>query len=127
MERIKKEDLEKMYGKEIEERTLNILGVGKMKGWEIYDGFAYCPDFKGHEYAMKFPKLDFIEDTVEMQKTIRKKLKMNDTDKISAFDILQVFNRLSCDGTRIEFNPRTRGYKEETRWLLKYIPHEKIA
>ena len=119
MSRIKREDLEKMYGKMVEERDLTILGFKGKMHFEIYDGLAYCENFKGDEYIMKYPKLEFIEDSVEMQDEIRKYLDMDEKSKISVLDVLQPFNEMDKNGTRIFYSPRTKTYKAKTMWLVQ--------
>ena len=122
MSRIKKEDLEKMYGKMVEEIDLTILGFNGKMHFEIYDGLAYCENFKGDEYVMKYPKLEFIEDSIEMQDEIRKYLDMDDKSKISVLDVLQTFNEMDKNGTRIFYSPRTKSYKTKNMWLVQPIP-----
>lgn len=122
MSRIKKEDLEKMYGKMVEERDLTILGFNGKMHFEIYDGLAYCENFKGDEYVMKYPKLEFIEDSIEMQDEIRKYLEMDEKSKISVLDVLQTFNEMDKNGTRIFYSPRTKSYKTKNMWLVQPIP-----
>ena len=119
MSRIKKEDLEKMYGKMVEERDLTILGFKGKMHFEIYCGLAYCENFKGDEYILKYPKLEFIEDSVEMQDEIRKYLNMDEKSKISVLDVLQTFNEMDKNGTRIFYSPRTKTYKTKTMWLVQ--------
>ena len=121
MEQINISALERstMYGKAIEERELSIYGFkGKMK-FTIFDGFAYCPDFNGKEYTLTFPKLEFIEDSIDMQKQIREKLNLDDSDKISALSILQVFNEMTEDGTRVIYNTEIKAYEPKTTYLAQ--------
>ena len=122
MSRIKREDLEKMYGKMVEEIDLTILGFNGKMHFEIYDGLAYCENFKGDEYVMKYPKLEFIEDSIEMQDEIRKYLDMDEKSKISVLDVLQTFNEMDKNGTRIFYSPRTKSYKTKNMWLVQPIP-----
>lgn len=121
MNRIKREDLEMMYGKMVEEKTLSILGFKGKMHFEIYDGLAYCPNHNGDEYVMKYPKLEFIEDSVEMQEEIRKYLKLDDQAKISVLDVLQTFNELDKNGVRIAYSNKTKSYKPKTMWLVETI------
>ena len=118
MNRIKKEDLEKMYGKMVEERDLTILGFNGKMHFEIYDGLAYCENHDGDEYVMKYPKLEFIDDSVEMQSEIRKYLKMDEDAKISVLDVLQTFNELDKNGVRIVYNGKTKTYEPKNMWLV---------
>lgn len=121
MERIKREDLEKMYNKMVDERDLTILGFKKKLHFEIYDGLAYCPNYEGSEYLMKYPRLEFIENSVEMQDEIRKYLKLDEKVKISVLHILQTFNALAKDGDRICYSSKTKGYKPQNMWLVQNL------
>ena len=57
MERISREDLELLFGKMIAEKELTILGFKNKLSFEIYDGCAYCPNYRGSDYLMSFPRL----------------------------------------------------------------------
>lgn len=121
MDKIKKEDLEKMYGKLIDTKQLTIQGFKDKLTFDIYDGLAYCADYKGDEYVLKYPKLSFIEDSVEMQKTIRDYLNLKDTDKISVLDVLQTYNEMDKNGERIEYSEEDDSYKPKDMWLVRDI------
>lgn len=122
MKRIKKEDLEKMYGKMIEEKNLSISGFKGKMHFEIYDGLAYCENFKGDEYVLKFPKLEFIEDSIEMQEEIRKYLDLDENEKISVLDVLQTFNEMDKNGTRIVYSNENKTYKPKNMWKVDILP-----
>lgn len=121
MKRIKREDLEKMYGKMVNEKNLSVYGFKGKMHFEIYDGLAYCENYNGDEYVLKYPKLEFIEDSVEMQDTIRKYLKLDGNAKISVLDVLQAFNEMDKNGTRICYDPINKAYKEKNLWLVQPI------
>lgn len=121
MDKIKKEDLEKMYGKLIDTKQLTIQGFKGKLTFDIYDGLAYCADYNGDEYVLKYPKLSFIEDSVEMQKTIRDYLNLKDTDKISVLDVLQTYNEMDKNGERIEYSEEDDSYKPKDMWLVRDI------
>lgn len=112
------EELEKLYGKMVEERPISIEGIKKKVTFKIYDGLAYGM-LDDKEYIITYPKLEFIEDSVEMQEEIREKLNMKDGQKIAVFDVLQVFNKLDIDGTRVRWNDKTQRLEEEKTWLLE--------
>lgn len=118
MGRIIQEDLEKMYGDMVEERDLSIFGFKGKMHFEIYDGLAYCQNFNGDEYVMKYPKLEFINDSIEMQDEIRKYLKLDQNAKISVIEVLQTFNELDKNGTRICYSDKTKTYEPKNMWLL---------
>ena len=116
MERIKKEDLELLHGKMIAEKELTILGFKNKLTFEIYDGFAYCPNYRGSEYCMKFPKIEFVNKSNEMQDEIRRYMKLDENDDITIYEIMQTFNEMARDGVRIEYDKKTKHYKEKCMW-----------
>ena len=116
MERIKKEDLELLFGKMIAEKELTILGFKNKLTFEIYDGFAYCPNYRGSEYCMKFPKVEFVNKSNEMQDEIKKYMNLQDDDQITIFEIMQTFNEMTRDGVRIEYDPKKKAYKVKVMW-----------
>ena len=116
MERIKREDLELLYGKMVAEKELTILGFKNKLSFEIYDGFAYCPNYRGSEYCMKYPKVEFVNKSTEMQDEIRKYMKLDENDDITIYEIMQTFNEMSRDGVRIEYDTKTKHYKEKEIW-----------
>lgn len=122
MERIKKEDLEKLYGKMIEEKDLSIFGIKSKFHFEIYDGFAYCPKGSdGKEYTIKFPQTQFVDDSVDIQNKIREALSLDKDDKISPLDILQVFNEMDMDGQRVKYNEEKHAYEPKNLWFVETI------
>lgn len=104
--RIEQSILEKIYGKMICAQPINfnkkLFDDNKSKtiDFEIYDGFAYCPDFKGSEYCMTYPKVEFINSCKEMQTAVRDFMGLHDDEKVTATDILQSY----CDLIKIEDN-----------------------
>ena len=116
MERISQEDLELLYGKQVAVKDITILGFKNKLTFEIYDGFAYCPNYRGSEYCMKYPKVEFVEKSPEMQEKIREYLKMKEDEQITIFEILQTFNEMTRDGKRIEYDKTTKHYKEKIIW-----------
>ena len=118
MERIKKEDLELLFGKMIAEKEFTIFGFKNKLKFEIYDGFAYCPNYRGGEYCMQFPKIEFANKSTELQDEIRKYMKLEEKADITIFEILQSFNELYKNSTRIEYDEKTKHYKEKQVWKL---------
>jgi hypothetical protein len=116
MERIKREDLELLYGKMVAEKELTILGFKNKLSFEIYDGFAYCPNYRGSEYCMKYPKVEFVNKSTEMQDKIREYMKLDENDDITIYEIMQTFNEMERDGVRIEYDTKTKHYKEKEIW-----------
>ena len=116
MKRIKKEDLETLYGKMVAEADLKVLGFDDKMHFEIYDGFAYCPEHKGSEYCLIYPKVEFVNKTKPLQESIRTYMGMKETDTITIFEILQTLNEMVKDGERIEPMPSGSGYRVKQMW-----------
>ncbi len=116
MERISKDVLELLNGKMIAEKELTILGFKNKLDFEIYDGFAYCSNYRGSEYCMIFPKIEFVNKSTEMQDEIRKYMNLADSDDITIFEIMQTFNEMTRDGIRIEYDKKLKHYKEKEIW-----------
>jgi hypothetical protein len=116
MERISKDELELRFGKLIAEKEFTILGFKNKLKFEIYDGFAYCPNYRGSEYCMKFPKIEFVNKSNEMQDEIRRYMKLEEKDDITIYEIMQTFNEMARDGVRIEYDAKSKHYKEKCMW-----------
>lgn len=74
----------------------NIFGDNKKRIMEfhIFDGFAYCPNFEGKEYFMKYPKKDFVKISKDMEKGVREFLELNEHQPLTETDILVTYNTL---------------------------------
>lgn len=115
-ERISREDLELLFGKMVAEKELTILGFKNKLAFEVYDGFAYCPDYRGSEYTLIFPKVEFVNKSDEMQKEIRRYMNLAEGADITIYEIMQTFNEMTKNGVRIEYNKNTKGYKVKCMW-----------
>jgi hypothetical protein len=111
MARISKDALETMYGKLIDEKELEISGFKKPLKFEVYDGYAYCPNYKGHEYAIEYPRVELIEKSKEMQEDIKGWLDMKEDETITVYDIIQTFNTMYRDGVKVKFD------KAKDKWI----------
>ena len=116
MERISREELELLHGKMIAEKELTILWFKNKLSFEIYDGCAYCPNYRGSDYLMSFPKIEFINKSSESQEEIRRYMKLEPSDDITIYEILQTFNEMARDGVRIEYDKKTKHYKDKCMW-----------
>ena len=106
MERIPQVVLEHLFGKMIEERPLEIVGFKKPISFEIYDGYAYCPDYYGNEYAIEFPLTSLVEKSTELQSDIRDWMNLEETAKITIYDIIQTFNVMFRNGVKVAFDEK---------------------
>ena len=118
MDRIAKEVLELLNGKMITEKEFTVMGFKNKLKFEIYDGFAYCPDYKGKEYCMIFPRLEFVNKSTEMQDDIRKYMGMTEDEDITILEILQAYNEMIRDGVRVEYDEKNKCYKEKEIWKI---------
>ena len=98
---------EKLCGKKIGTEKLSIEGFKKQIPFEIYDGYAYCEDYKGHRYDMTYPQLKAVKDSEEMATAVINYIneisdkKLESVDEISVIHVLIAFNTLHRDGVEI--------------------------
>jgi hypothetical protein len=98
---------EKFFGKKISTEKLSLEGFNDKIPFEIYDGYAYCEDFKGHRYEMTYPQLKAVHDSKEMADAVIEYInsistkKIETANEISVLHILTAFNTLYCDGVEI--------------------------
>ena len=101
---------EKHLGKKIGTEKLSIEGFKNQIPFEIYDGYAYCEDYKGHSYAMEYPQLKAIRESEEMATAVINYIneisdkKLESADEISVMHVLIAFNTLYRDGVEIRPN-----------------------
>ena len=102
-----KEIWEKLCGKYIGSEKLSIEGFKNKIPFEIYDGYAYCEDYKGHRYDMEYPQLKAVKDCEEMATAVIDYIneisekKLETADDISVIHCLIAFNTLKRDGVEI--------------------------
>ncbi len=100
MSKIEKSVLENLYGKYIATESISIqdevFGDDKKHTlkFDIYDGFAYCENYKGDEYCMTYPKKEFINLTKEMAQAVREYVGLKDEDPVQVIDILLAYNTI---------------------------------
>ena len=97
MERISILDLEKMtQTKYVCTQSDNIFGDNKKRimEFDIFDGFAYCANFEGKEYFMKYPKKDFVKLSKDMDKGVREFLELDEHQPLTETNILVTYNTL---------------------------------
>ena len=104
MERISIQDLEKMtQTKYVCTQRIKLSdkifgdNIKHILDFDIFDGFAYCPNYKGKEYFMIYPKVNFIKLSKNMSKSVRDFMELEDTDEISITDSLISYNVLKCN------------------------------
>ena len=101
---------EKLCGKKIGTEKLSIEGFKNQIPFEIYDGYAYCENYKGHRYDMSYPQLKAVRE--EMANTILTYInkisdkKLESVDEIGVIHCLITFNTLYRDG--VEIVPKTK-------------------
>lgn len=98
---------EKHLGKKVGTEKLSIEGFKNQIPFEIYDGYAYCADYKGHRYDMEYPQLKAVKDSEEMATAVINYIngisdkKLESADDISVIHCLIAFNTLKRDGVEI--------------------------
>lgn len=98
---------EKLCGKYIGKDKLSIEGFKNQIPFEIYDGYAYCENYKGHRYDMTYPQLKAIKDSEEMATAVMNYIneisdkKLESVDEISVIHVLIAFNTLHRDGVEV--------------------------
>jgi hypothetical protein len=77
----------------------DVLGDNKnhIMEFDIFDGFAYCADYKGKEYYMEFPQKAFIKLMKEMEDEVRDYLDLSSTMEINEVHLLSAYNTLSVN------------------------------
>lgn len=112
MARIEKKTLETIFGNLVAEKELELSGFRKKINFEIYDGYAYCPDYKGHEYGIEYPRISLIEKSKELQSEIRTWVGLDENAEITIYDIIQTFNVMYRDGKKVEYDTKTKTWIE---------------
>ena len=95
MERISIEDLEKMTHEKFV-CTCSIKLSDDIFGdknkhtlkFDIFDGFAYCPNYNGKEYYMIYPKKKFVEESKVMSKELKEFLELDEAATITEINCL---------------------------------------
>lgn len=54
----------------------------------VFDGFAWCEDYKGHSYKMDYPKKSFVNLSKELSDNLRNFLEMEKNATITEEEIL---------------------------------------
>lgn len=116
--RISRDDLEILYGKMIGEQDLSIFGYKDKFHFEIYDGFAYCPNYHGSDYALIFPKIEFADKCDEMKQKVREYMGIPENEQISIYDLMQTFNELMVNGKRVEYDSNRNKYIAKEMWRV---------
>ena len=118
IERISREDLEILYGKMINEMDLSIYGYKDKFHFEIYDGFAYCPNYHGSEFALIYPKIEFADKSDEIKSEVRRFMNIPDDESISVYDLLQTFNEMVINNKRVQYNENKKKYESKLMWKV---------
>lgn len=98
---------EKLCGKKIGTEKLSIEGFKNQIPFEIYDGYAYCEDYKGHRYDMTYPQLKAVRDSKEMADAVIEYInsisekQIESVEEISVIHVLISFNTIYRDGVEI--------------------------
>ena len=84
---------EKHLGKKIGTEKLSIEGFKNQIPFEIYDGYAYCEDYKGHRYEMTYPQLKAIRESEEMATAVINYINEISDKKLENADEIRKFKK----------------------------------
>jgi hypothetical protein len=94
--------IEKHFGKKVCTEKLNIEGYKRPIQFDIYDGYAVCPDYRGHCFEMEYPSMKAIKDSTEFSDAIMDYVSgINNVDEISVLHVLITFATLYKDGVEV--------------------------
>ena len=62
--------------------------------FDIFDGFAICPDYNGKTYFMEYPKLEFMKIAKEIEDNAREYLELDEHTPLKEEHVLIAYNRL---------------------------------
>jgi hypothetical protein len=65
--------------------------------FDIFDGFAVCPNYKGKMYYMTFPKLEFMKIASNIEKQAKEFLEIDEHTPLKVEDVLVAYNKLSVN------------------------------
>ena len=94
--------IEKHFGKKVCTEKLNVEGYRKPIQFDIYDGYAVCPDYRGHRFEMTYPMMKALKDSTEFSDAIMEYVSgINNVDEISVLHVLITFATLYKDGVEV--------------------------
>jgi len=93
---------EKYYGKKVCTEKLNVEGYKKPLEFDIYDGYAVCPDYRGHCFEMEYPQMKAVKDSKEFSDAIMGYISgIDNVDEITVLHVLITFATVYRDGVEI--------------------------
>jgi hypothetical protein len=102
MEKDESKIFEKFYGKKVCTEKLNVEGYKKPIQFDIYDGYAVCPDYRGHRLEMTYPQMKAVKDSKEFSDAIMEYVSgINSVGEISVLHVLITFATVYKDGVEI--------------------------
>jgi len=72
--------------------------------FDIFDGLAYCYDYKGKEYVMKYPTIKFIKKSKEFTDSILDGKHSTKIEDITIQDVIKTYGALQCVNDSYVFN-----------------------
>jgi hypothetical protein len=102
MEKDESKIFEKMYGKKVCTEKLNVEGFNKPIQFDIYDGYAICPSYKGHRLEIEYPQMKAVNDSKEFSDAIIEYISgITNVDEITPLHVLIAFGTIKKDGIEI--------------------------
>lgn len=65
--------------------------------FDLFDGFAVCPNYKGKMYIMEYPKLEFMKIAKNIEQNAREYLELDEHTPLTIEHCLMAYNRLSIN------------------------------
>ena len=65
--------------------------------FDLFDGFAICPNYNGKMYFMEYPKLEFMKLAKNIEQNAREYLELDEHTPLTTEHVLMAYNRLSIN------------------------------
>lgn len=76
-----------------------ILGDNKkhILEFDVFDGFAICPNYNGKTYFMQYPKLEFMKIAKKIEENAREYLELDEHTPLTVEHVLTAYNSLAVN------------------------------
>lgn len=110
MAKIEQRDIEKLFGRKIATYDIRFPNYKAPLKFDLYDGFAYCENYNGHEYTLDYPKLELVkqakelsDDVIRVINTMSKEPHIETVDDITVTHVMIAFkHNMTKDGVTIK-------------------------
>lgn len=102
MKRLSVRDIEKLQKTtylgthQINGITIDLFGKDSKHNvvFDVFDGFAYCADYRGEEITLSYPKLELIKEAKVMRDNIIENLGLDENEEITPLHILATYHQV---------------------------------